>query len=339
MRRRHFLTTGITALALSAQAQAGAIIATPPQRREFVAPHMGTLWRLVFFENDPVKARDARDAAWSRLSDLNAKLSDYDANSELSTLARQGHLNSPSNDLRQVLTRSHEIATLTHGAFDITIGPLVQLWRSARKNQQLPGPADIETARRLVNWRAVELTATAAHFHTPGGRLDLGGIGKGFAQDQVLQLLREQYQLDAVLLDAGGGVSVGAPPPTAHAWSATVDTSSEEDAQVSLQLRHQSLATSGDTRQFIEINGQHYSHIVDPATGLGLTRRHQASVVAPDATTADALATAFCVMGEENARTLLSSRPDLAARIVSVLPSSRQRTWESASFARLARTP
>lgn len=332
MNRRRFVG-GLSALALPAQAREPAA----PQRREFVAPHMGTLWRLVFFDDNEVRARTARDAAWSRLTELNARLSDYLDDSELSRLSRHGRLESPSDDLRRVLTAARRLSELTDGAFDVTVGPVVRLWRGARKEKSLPDSDAIAAARALVDWRAVEVTREAAVFHTRGGRLDLGGIGKGFAQDEVLRLLRERHGIDAALVDAGGGVSVGAPPPGQSGWAAGLATRDETDAGVTLGLRHQSLATSGDTHQFVEINGLRYSHIVDPATGLGLTRRVQASVVADDGAVADALATAFCVLGEEKARAFLKQHAMAEARLQVVTAEGRPRTWESRGFSRLER--
>jgi thiamine biosynthesis lipoprotein len=331
MRRRHFLAGGLSVLALPAQAQPPAT----PQRREFVAPHMGTLWRLVFFEDDPARARTARDAAWARLAELEARLSDYKEDSELSRLSRHGRLDAPSDDLRRVLTAASRLAEITDGAFDVTVGPLVRLWRAARKEKSLPDAATVAAARALVDWRAVELTKDAALFRTKGGRLDLGGIGKGFAQDEVLRLLRGSHELDSVLIDAGGGVSVGAPPPGLPGWTASIDPADEHTPGPTLSLKRQSLATSGDTRQFVEIDGMRYSHIVDPATGLGLTTRIQTSVAATDGATADALATAFCVLGEEKARSFLKRHPLAEARLLTLLPNGRPRTWESTGFAHL----
>jgi len=298
---------------------------------------MGTLWRLVFFENDEARARSARTAAWDRLTELNRRLSDYLDDSELSRLARHGRLDDPSDDLRRVLAAARSVSEATAGAFDITVGPLVRLWRAARKEKKRPAPEAVAAARALVEWRAVECTGRTAVFRTPGGQLDLGGIAKGFAQDEVLRLLRERHGLEAVLIDAGGGISVGAPPPGQPGWTAGLDTGSEADAEVSLSLHHQSLATSGDTRQFVEIDGVRYAHIVDPATGLGLTRRLQASVVAADGTTADALATAFCIMGEEKSRAFLKQHPLAEARLQGLTADGRPRTWESRGFSRLAR--
>lgn len=335
MRRRRFLGGGLSACALRVQARE----VTTPQRREFVAPHMGTLWRLVFFHDDADRARAARDDAWARLKQLDDRLSDYRPDSELSTLARDGMLSSPSDDLRRVLAAARTLSETTDGAFDITVGPLVRLWRAARQEKRLPPASALESARALVGWQAVEVHEAEAVFRTRGGSLDLGGIAKGFAQDEVLQLLSEKHGLDSVLVDAGGGVSVGAPPPGQSAWSAVIEASAEEADPVTLGLVRQSLATSGDSRQFVEIEGVRYSHIVDPATGLGMTERVQASVVAPEGAKADALATAFCVMGEEKARAFLRRHPGAEASLQSVTADGRPRLWQSRGFARLMTSP
>ncbi|MFN0129508.1 MAG: FAD:protein FMN transferase [Verrucomicrobiales bacterium] len=310
-----------------------------PQRREFVAPHMGTLWRLVFFHDDADRARVARDDAWDRLTQLDARLSDFRPESELSRLARDGTLASPSDDLRRVLAAARTLSEATDGAFDITVGPVVRLWRTARREKRLPSAPELAAARALVGWQAVEVHESEAIFRTRGGSLDLGGIAKGFAQDEVLQVLRERHGLDSALVDAGGGVSVGAPPPGQSVWSAAIEASAEESESVTLGLVRQSLATSGDSRQFVEIEGVRYSHIVDPLTGLGMTERMQASVVAAEGATADALATAFCVMGEEKSRAFLRRHAGAEASLRSVTADGRPRLWQSRGLARLLTSP
>jgi thiamine biosynthesis lipoprotein len=148
-------------------------------------------------------------------------------------------------------------------------------------------------------------------------------------------LLRERHGLDSVLIDAGGGVSVGAPPPGQSAWSAAIEATDEGAEPVALSLVRQSLATSGNSRQFVDIDGVRYSHIVDPATGLGVTQRVQASVVAADGATADALATAFCVMGEEKSRAFLRRYPGVEASLQGITEDGRPRLWQSRGLARL----
>lgn len=357
MTRRTLLKLGLSALATPMQA------ATGPQRREFVAPHMGTLWRLVFFEDDEAKAKTARDAAWARLEELNARLSDYRDDSELSRLSRERRLERPSADLRRLLVASRRIAEETDGAFDITVGPVVKLWREARRTKRLPDRAALAEAVARVDWRAVVVHEDFAEITKPGVSLDLGSIAKGYAQDEVLTLLREQHGLGAALIDAGGGVVVSGPPPDAPGWQAGLaslpisaataaeDEPAEADAPPTVWLAHASVSTAGDANQHVEIDGRRYSHIVDPKTGLGLTRPIQASVIASSGLWSDGYDTAFCVMGEDRTRAFFQQRratspdataaptdpPWLCVRLISRNDEGRTRVWESKGFARFTR--
>lgn len=336
MNRRRFVQAGMCALALPAHAEPPRL----PQRREFVAPHMGTLWRLVFFEDDAAKAQAARRAAWARLEELNARLSDYAEDSELNRLCRERRLEAPSEDLRRVLTASQRIAEESGGLFDATIGPLVRLWRAARKEGKLPAPEAIADAKKRVGWQALEIGPREIRFHIKGGQLDLGGIGKGFAQDEVLRLLRERHGITSALIDAGGGVSVSGPPPGSAGWRAGVIAASAEDAapETTLLLKDLSLATSGDLHQFVEIGGVRYSHIIDPRTGLGQTRRAQASVAGPDGAIADALTKPCCLLEESEARALLQKHPDAAARVATEADGGPPRVWQTDSFRALRKS-
>lgn len=354
--RRQLLKLGFTAFAARVQAAGKGA-----QRREFVAPHMGTLWRLVFFENDEAKAKTARDAAWERLAQLNERLSDYREDSEVSRLGREMRLEQPSADLVAVLRASLQVAEETEGAFDITVGPLVKLWREARKTRRLPDPAALEAARAKVNWRAIRLGHDVVEISEPGVSLDLGGIAKGYAQDEVLTLLRTRFGLHSVLLDAGGGVAVSGPPVDAPAWQAGLANlptsphiSDEAEAPPPVWLAHASVSTAGDANQYVEIEGVRYSHIVDPHTGLGLTRPIQASVIAASGLWSDAYDTAFCVLGEEKTRALLQKHPFpgsgsasvkdeappwLCTRLVTRSDTGQLRIWESKGFARFTKRP
>lgn len=356
MNRRHLLKLGFSALAAGVQAEDAR-----PQRREFVAPHMGTLWRLVFFEDDEAVAKAARDAAWARLEELNVRLSDYRDDSEVSRLGRERRLVRPSADLVRVLRASLRIAEETDGAFDITVGPLVKLWREARRTRSLPERSVLEAARARVNWRALRVDDEVVEIAAEGVSLDLGGIAKGYAQDEVLTLLREQFGLNAVLLDAGGGITVSGPPAGAPAWRVALAglpsdhpelNEEEPEPLAQVWLTHAAVSTAGDASQHVEINGVRYSHIVDPKTGLGLTRPIQASVIAATGLWSDGYDTAFCVLGEEKTRELLQKFPPpepgkvlpadappwLCVRLISRTERGR-RVWESKGFARFIRRP
>jgi thiamine biosynthesis lipoprotein len=330
----------VSAAALPAQAPPPTTpLAAEPamQRYEFVAPHMGTLWRLVFFSAQEKPAHEACDAVWRLLDRIEAALSDYQEDSEVNRLCRAGRIDESSDYLRETLVRSLDIARETDGAFDPTVGPLVRLWREARKSGRRPADAAIDQARVAGGWSAVKVRTG------PNGRvgfellkahmqLDFGGIGKGYAQDQALRELAKRG-FSRALIDAGGGVLAGDPPPGAAAWRVEIPSPAQGSEVVLVSLKNASLATSGDAHQFVEIDGVRYSHIIDPQSGLGLTQPIQASVIAPDATTADALATAFCVMGEEKTRAFLKTHSQVHARLTTQ-QNGRTRVWESKGFDR-----
>lgn len=331
MNRRRALT--VLAAALPAQAPSARGREPAWQRYEFVSPHMGTLWRLVVHSRSREDARQARLAAWETVAAVDEALSDYREESELSRLNRSGRLEEPGPLLRAALSASLGVAELTGGAFDPTVGPLVALWRESRRSGRLPEASAVEEARGAVGWRRVRVDGGRVEL-PPGGRLDFGGIAKGQAQDLVLEKLRAMGVTRA-LIDAGGGVAVGDSPPEDPHWVAAVGSLSGDEVVEQVGLRSAALATSGDLHQFVEIGGRRYSHIVDSRTGLGLTRRVQASVVAPEAITADALATAFTVMEEGAVRDFVENRPPLAARLAVLEEGGRVRVWRSSLWKRL----
>ena len=151
----------------------------------------------------------------------------------------------------------------------------------------------------------------------PNMRLDLGGIAKGYAADAALKILKKRG-MPRALVAASGDLAIGDPPPGEDGWKigvTSIDTHGNESAE-SLVLRNAGVSTSGDTEQAIEINGVRYSHILDPATGLGLTNRIQVTIVAPNATTSDGLATACCILGEKKTLRLVNSWPGVSALIL-----------------------
>lgn len=148
-------------------------------------------------------------------------------------------------------------------------------------------------------------------------RLDLGAIGKGFAADEALRLLRKMGSNRALVV-AGGEMAAGSPPPGKKGWKILIAplNSSNQESQEFLLLKHAAVSTSGDSEQYVEIQGQRYSHILDPKTGLGLKGRRSVSVIAPRGAVSDALATALNVMGREKGLRLIESLPGLAAFFV-----------------------
>lgn len=283
---------------------------------------MGVSFRLVLYAPDEASANKAAQAALERVGYLNTLMSDYDSESELMRLCRNSSSGSPvrvSSELFFVLQRSLEMSRLSLGAFDITVGPAVRLWRRARRRHELPSTERLDAARQLVGYQMVRLdaqrqTVELAH---PGMRLDLGGIAKGYAADEALKVLKS-HGIGRAMIDASGDIVLGDPPPGEHGWRIGIAPLESPEAEPSrfLVLNNASVATSGDAFQHVEIDGVRYSHIIDPKTGLGLTRPASVTVIAADGITSDSLASAVNVLGPEKGLALVERHFGAAALFV-----------------------
>lgn len=279
----------------------------PLARFEFSKPQMGLPFRIVLYARDQATAAAHAQAAFARIEQLNGILSDYDTDSELSRLSQMagsGQAVPVGPDLWLMLDRSQQLARETDGAFDITCGPVVSLWRKARREKQLPDPAKLAEARQAVGWQKLRLDPArrTAELLVAYMRLDLGALAKPYAVDEALRILRERGVTSALVAGAGD-LAVSEPPPGAEGWRielAPLDAPGAPATEFVL-LRNQALATSGDLFQHVEIGGVRYSHIVDPRTGMGLTDHSLVHVVARDCQTANSVSTSAGVLGPEHA--------------------------------------
>lgn len=317
---------------------------TPPassalDRFEFTEPQMGVPFRIVLYAPDRTEAEAAARAAFDRIAALNAILSDYEYDSELSRLSRtsgSGEAVSVSPELWFVLERAQEMARRSDGAIDVTVGPLVSLWRRARRDGELPEPRRLQAALAATGWRHLELDPKhrTVRLLVPRMRLDLGAIAKGYAVDEALRVLCARG-ITRALVSGGGDLAVSEPPPGKPGWRIEVPPLDGPGAPPTgqVELRHAGLATPGDTYQFVEIAGVRYSHIVDPRTGLGLTNHSLVTVIARDGMTADSLSTALSVQGPDGAAKLV--RHDRAAYRLMRQPGGQVECDENAAFRRL----
>lgn len=274
-----------------------------PVRFEFAETHMGTQFRIVLYAADKVAAERASQAAFRRVAELNGIMSDYLPESELMRLCKRagGPAVAVSSDLFAVLARSAEISRITDGNFDVTVGPVVRLWRRSRRSQLLPDEKELAAAKALVDYRLVTLdpVGRTVRLAKPGMMLDLGGIAKGFAAEAAQKVLK-QHGITRALVAAGGDIALSGPPPGKGGWSVGISRVPGEPGEgPTLVLHDCGVSTSGDAEQFVEIGGKRYSHIVNPRTGLGLTDSWQVTVIAPDATTSDGMTKVLCVLGPE----------------------------------------
>jgi thiamine biosynthesis lipoprotein len=304
---------------------------------------MGTLFTITLYAPDQSIAQTAAEAAFKRIAVLDDVMSDYKADSELMRLCDRpfGTPVMVSVDLFEVLEQSQKYARLSDGAFDVTVGPFVRLWRSARRRHLLPTPEQISVARQAVGYQKLRLdnSAKTVTLLAPNMKLDLGGIGKGFAADKALAVLKSRG-VNRALVAASGDIAIGDPPPGALGWKVGVpgmDGDSGTNAAF-VVLKNAGISTSGDAEQFLEIGGTRYSHIVNPGTGLGLTNRIQDTIIGPNATTTDGLDTTVNLLGPKKGLALVESLPGTAAR-VSTRDNSRVHTVYSKRWNEIAAGP
>lgn len=277
------------------------------QRYDFSVPKMGTTFRISCYAPDSLVAAAAAEKAFAKVDELNAALSDYHPESELNQLsatAGSGLWVEVSEGLWEVLNLSLEASRQTNGAFDVTVGVFVKLWRRARMQQRLPSKELLAQAKQQMGYQHIRLDSArqAVMLEKEGMKLDLGGIAKGYTADQMLKVFKD-LGLPSVLIDAGGDLVAGNPPPGQSGWEIAVEQGKGRKA-FKISLSNQAVATSGDLYQFIELDGKRFSHIVDPFTGLGLQKQVAATVVARQGAQADYLASALCVMDMGNASQL-----------------------------------
>lgn len=307
-------------------------------RFEYERPEMGMAFRTVFYAANQETADKAADAAYARIKQLNDIMSDYDPDSELSKLSASsgsGRAIPVSPDLWLVLTRSQDLAEKSGGAFDVTVGPFVNLWRRARRQHQLPAPERLEEARRAVGYRKMKLHPQdrSVELLVPNMKLDLGGIAKGYAIGEALKTLRARG-VERALVEGGGDVAVSEPPPGKTGWRFDLSSLDVTNAPGDrfLSLKNCAISTSGDLYQKLEIDGKRYSHIVDPHTGIGLTDHSLVNVIAPESITADSLTKVVSVLGPDRGLKFIEGVPYVAARVMRA-PEGKLEIRESTGFA------
>jgi thiamine biosynthesis lipoprotein len=324
------LASGLTAVLLLGCASARL------ERFEFTRPAMGTEFRLCLYADGPARARAAAEAAFACIARLDQALSDYDPASELSRFGAASDGGAPtrwielSPALFEVLAAAEDVAHASGGAFDVTVGAATRLWRRAQRQAELPSAASLEEARRSVGFLQLELDRNGrrGRLLARGMRLDLGGIAKGYALDQALRVLADAG-VPCALLDGGGDLLAGAPPPGEPGWRIAITGYSSRDpardpAACELWLRNAALATSGDLERGFELEGRRFSHILDARTGTPLGFHALVSVHAPNGVLADAWATALSVLEPRAGLELLARVPGASARIVRANPDGPQ---------------
>lgn len=291
-------------------------------RFELSVPAMGSHLDLVVYAETERQAKAVFDVGLAEIGRLSSILSNYDSNSEISKLcsAPVGNWTKLSDDLGLVLAHSQRWHQLSDGKFDITVGPLTQLWRTSRKRKQLPSQTEIANAKLDCGWKSVrfdpgdsnidDVTKTRRisllRAHT---MLDLSGLAVGYIVDAAFEKMITAGARH-ILLNAGGDIRVGDAPPGSDGWKITIAGLGKGSPPLAmLRLQNCAVTTSGDLSQYVEIDGRRYSHFIDPETGDPVERRQSVTVIAATTLDADAGATAFAVLGMKRASELFKSLP------------------------------
>ena len=326
VRKRLFYGLLVLLLANVAQAQ---------RRFAFHRGLMGTQFNLILYAPDSLIASQASQAVSVRMDSLNQIMSDYLDGSEinhLSAMSGSGKWVPVSADLFAVLKKAQTIARISNGRYDPTVGPLSLLWRRAVRRGAFPTAKQRRLARRAVGYRRIELDSTtrSIRLRRAGMRLDVGGIGQGYAIDEALHVLH-RFGIQSALIDIGGDILAGDAPPDATGWRVELSAGKAADTDTTVLLKNAAITTSGDTYRFLEHKSRRYSHIMNPRSGLGLRHFVQATVLAPNGYQADALTKVFSVAGLRRSRRLISRFP--GAKLL-ILENKRGRllTWQSAPF-------
>jgi len=282
---------------------------------------MGTFANITAVAADSRTAKACVEAAFSQLKRVDELMSDYKSDSQLSQVNRDAfkepvHVD---DDLFEVLDIAVEYSGQTDGAFDVTVGPVVKLWREAEETGALPPEEDIAQAGSKVGFEKLILDREnkTVRFKVDGMRLDLGGIAKGYAIDLAIEAMQKAGAIGG-LVDVGGDVRCFGPPSDSkESWLVGLqDPSVENQLLLVLKLRGVAVATSGGYRRFAEIDGKKYSHIINPQASSAADELVSVSIVARTATAADALATAVSVMGREKGLALVESLAQTEAILV-----------------------
>lgn len=313
------------------------VFAQPVKPYTFEEHHMGTLFKITLYAESDSVAELAATNAFMEIERLNNIMSDYLPESELNQFSHtsgSGKFVRLSEPLFDILSQAQWISYQTGGLFDVTVGVMSKAWRELRRQPApaLPASEDLDALIRRSGYRYLVLRhdTQSGMLEKPGMELDLGGIAKGYASARALETV-QSFGIISALIDAGGDITAGNPPAGRTSWSIAVPKPAPAAGQIgllSLQINNATVATSGSLFQYIEMDGERYSHILHPETGLGATEQIQATVIGSSATKADALASALTLMNPEEGLRLIGHIPDTEA-ILFKLVDGEIKEWRS----------
>ena len=276
-------------------------------------PKMGSPFNIIFYADDSAKANALAQQCFNLVDSFVFIFSDYIDSSELMRLnyssSSQAIPFKISPGLLDILLQSKFAYEQSRGTCDITVGPLVKLWRKARKTNQFPADKTIKTTRKLVGFDKliIDTVYKTVTLLNAGMQLDLGGIAQGYIAQKVLDFLSSR-QINNALVNVSGDIVMSGAPPNTNGWTVGINVPETKDELLprTILLQNKAITTSGDAYQFMMYKGKKYSHIINPKTGYGITSQKNVTVIANDGTLADWLTKACSILSIKKAKKLAS---------------------------------
>lgn len=291
--------------------------AAPLSKFEDTQQMMDTFVTVTVYASDEEKADSVISAAFDRMEEIERVASIFDEGAQAFQLNRDGYLEAPSKDLRHLINKSLEYGKLTDGAFDITVQPLLELWEAGLWQE----PEEVQQRRinetlALVGWDKIDTQDDNIFFTEAGMKITLGGIAKGYAADEALEVIREMG-IKHALVNVGGDIATLGSKPEAEPWLiALVNPDDETQSLANFNIAGKAVATSGNYARYFDPE-QEAHHIINPKTGYSAQECISATVIAENATQADALSTSIFVMGPEAGVALIDSLSNVECLMVS----------------------
>lgn len=300
-------------------------------RHEASHAAMGTVFSVAAYGTNSERLQDSVARSFREIDRLDKLMSRYRPESELSAINREAFHRAVvvTPELFRLLQDSLRFSEQTAGAFDMTIGPLMKSWGFFRGCGHVPEPSALEQALRRIGYRHIKLDSAAhtVRFDEPGIELDLGAIGKGYAVDRVVEILRADGVSRALVSGGTSSIYAIGSPPGEYGWEISVcDPFDRRKQACSLRLRNMSISISGSQEKSFLLDGKVYTHLLDPRNGKPVEDMLMTVVIASSSAASDALSTAFFVSGVKQTQAYLEDHPNLTAMFY--LPRGSSRTTE-----------
>lgn len=309
------------------------------EKVSFNGQTMGTYYNIIYLHPEGINIKIEID---SLLVNWNLTLSTYISNSEISRFNREDVLYFKSPYFYPVLLKSKEIYEATNGAFDPTIMPLVNAWGFGPEENEMPDSTRVNTLLRLVGFDNIIFDSTMVKKQFPGIQLDFSAIAKGYGVDVVGRFL-EEHDIENYLIDIGGEISCKGINDRGLPWTTGIEDPNvefiERKIKAIIEVSDKAIATSGNYRNYYVKDDKKYAHTISPYTGFPVQHSLlSVTVIADDCMTADGYATAFMVLGVDQAKQIIQRHPDLDAYFIFSDDEGKIETFMTDGFRSILKT-